>query len=65
MSTLTEYFNRRSQTAAAPAPVVYDSEPDAVYIKAWQLSLEEWDAMKDLDRVWHRWNVTKAPGFKA
>jgi hypothetical protein len=65
MSTLTDYFNRRSQAAAATAPVMYDNDPDAVYVTAWQISLEEWWTLTEQQRAWHRWNVTKAPGFKA
>jgi hypothetical protein len=64
MSTLTDYFNSRSSKAVqAPVPVAYDTDTDASIRKAWGLSLAEWDGMKDLDRAWHRWNVTKAPNF--
>jgi len=67
MTSLTDYINRRGTKAAAPAPAATPvaADPDSTTRAAWGISQEAWQSMKDLDRVWHRWNVTKAPFFKA
>lgn len=66
--TLSQLLARKQQAttpAATAAPVVYDADPDAKVSNAWNLSLEEWQAMTDQQREFHRWNVTKAPNFSA
>lgn len=62
--TLSQLLARKN-SAAAPTAVVlsYDADTDAAVRQAWNYTLEDWAGMTDQQRVFARWNISKAPNF--